>query len=181
MLLSNLIVMDEEPIVQAAIDGRSEAFAELFRHYYPIIYAYAYRLCLNQADAQDITQETFIKAARAVSGYRPDKPFQHWLYQIFTNTARDWQRRYGRQKRIEESVLERAKIDLNEGKADHAIAHELLATLPEELRAAVVLVYMEGMNHAQAAALLGCAESTVSWRIFRAKNKLKNLMTRHEQ
>jgi RNA polymerase sigma-70 factor, ECF subfamily len=173
MLLSKDPIMDEEITVRAAISGDPEAFTEIFQRYYPMIYSYAYRLCLNQTDAQDIAQDTFIKAAGALSSYRPESAFRNWLYQICTNTTRDWQRRSGRLKRIEEIAEERVQLASTERLADHDRACEALAALPPDLRSAVVLIYLEGMNHAEAAALLGCAETTVSWRIFRAKRKMK--------
>jgi hypothetical protein len=70
MLLSDVDAIDEGTIIQAAIAGKPEAFAELFHRYYPMIHAVAFRLCLNRATAQDFAQETFIKAARAIDCYR---------------------------------------------------------------------------------------------------------------
>src|SRR4051794_31978121 len=102
MLLSSLHETDEILIVRAAVSGNSIAFTTLFQRHYPVIHAYAYRLCLCPADAQDVAQETFIKAAQGLPGYRPSAPFRHWLYQICTNTARDWLRRRGRRRRMEE-------------------------------------------------------------------------------
>ena len=58
----------------------------------------------------------------------------------------------------------------------HSAVREALSGLPPEMREAVALVYYEGLNHAEAARVLGCAESTVSWRIFRAKHKLKKAL-----
>jgi RNA polymerase sigma-70 factor (ECF subfamily) len=168
--------LDELSLVRAAQSGDAEAFRQLFQSYYPMMHAYAYRLCLNDADAEDIAQETFIKAARALGTYRPNPTFRNWLYQICTNAARDWHRRSGRQRRLEESVGMHREIEEMERPPDHEAARDVLLALPPELRETVVLVYLEEMNHAEAAALLGCAETTVSWRIFRAKRKLKGIL-----
>jgi RNA polymerase sigma-70 factor (ECF subfamily) len=180
MLITDEEAVDEATIVHAAVNGDAAAFAELFRRYYPIMYSYAYRLRPNQADAQDIAQETFIKAARALPRFLPTAPFRHWLYQICTNTARDWLRRHRRQERLVAEAVAWAAREGATRAADYGPAHEALAALPEEMRFAVVLVYLEGLSHAEAAALLGCAETTVSWRIFRAKRKLKSILRRHE-
>jgi RNA polymerase sigma-70 factor, ECF subfamily len=180
MLTTDEEVVDEAMIVQAAVNGDAAAFAELFRRYYPIMYSYAYRLQLNQADAQDIAQETFIKAARALPRFAPTAPFRHWLYQICTNTARDWSRQRQRQERLVEEATASARSEAAVRSSDFGPAQEALALLREEMRFAVVLVYIEGLSHAEAAALLGCAETTVSWRIFRAKRKLKSILLRHE-
>lgn len=172
--------MDERAAILAAKAGDQHAFAELFHQYYPMIHAYAYRLCLRPTDAQDIAQETFIKAARALRTYEPRTPFRNWLYQICTNAARDWMRRHGRQQQIEEAATIHAEVDETVRPADYEITHEALAGLPDDLRMAVVLVFFEEMSHAEAAKVLGCAETTVSWRIFTAKRKLKAFLRRHE-
>ncbi len=172
--------MDEKVAVLAAKAGDQQAFADLFHHYYPMIHAYAYRLCLRPADAQDIAQETFIKAARALCSYEPEMPFRHWLYRICTNTARDWMRSHGRRQQMEDAATARAKLDESVRHPDYEIACEALERLPDDLRMAVVLVFFEEMSHAEAAKVLGCAETTISWRIFTAKRKLKTLLRRHE-
>jgi RNA polymerase sigma-70 factor (ECF subfamily) len=82
MLVSDHPLANETITVQAALTGDPDAFAALFHEHHPAIYAYAYRLCLCASDAQDVAQETFIKAARALPGYRPEAPFRHWLYHI---------------------------------------------------------------------------------------------------
>jgi len=180
MLLSDVDAIDEGTIVQAAIAGKHEAFAELFYRYYPMIHAFAFRLCLDRATAPDLAQETFIKAARAIGGYRARAPFRHWLYQICANAVRDWQRSEGRRRKLADAAQQHAEIDSEVRSPEFDAAHEALAALSVDLRAAVVAVYFEELSHAEAARVLGCAEATVSWRLFVAKRKLKTLLTRHE-
>ncbi len=172
--------IDEVSAIPAALEGDLAAFAELFQLHYPTMLAYAYRLCLQKSDAEDIVQETFIKAARSLQTYRPDAPFLHWLYRICTNTARDWMRKQTRHDRLATELEAGARIDEDERCPDHALAREALASLPEPLRLAMALVYFEGLSHAEAARVLGCAEATVSWRIFVGKKQLKQYLCRHE-
>lgn len=180
MLLSDAHAADETSLVQAAIAGDSAAFTALFHRYHPMIHAYAYRLCLCAADAQDVAQETFIKAACALPCYEPGAPFHHWLYRICTNTARDCLRRNARRRLKDEALTRAAEIGAGERLPEFDAAREALATLPPDLRATVALVYLEELSHGEAARILGCAETTVSWRIFSAKRKLKALLRRHE-
>lgn len=173
---------DEELVARAQRDDAA-AFRELFDRFYPMIYAYCYRTCLNQAAAQDIAQEAFIKAARALGTFRAGSSFKAWLYRIATNTARDWQRQQVRENKIFECVSEAWRDEIpaeatSSASAEHALVAEALQELPRELREAVVLTFYEGMNHAAAAQILGCAETTVSWRVFRAKQKLKKALSR---
>lgn len=158
----------------------SEAFRELFNRFYPMIYSYCYRACLDRAGAQDIAQETFIKAARALETFRLGSSFKAWLYRIATNAAHDWRRDRVRQGKIAEIPKDCLPGGAPESQPDYSAVTAALEALPEDLRLAMVLVYYEGMNHADAARVLGCAETTVSWRVFRAKRRLKKLLSAKE-
>lgn len=170
---------DDGHLCEKARDGCEQAFGVLFRRHYGALHAFVYRLCLDAAGAEDIVQDAFIKAARSLHGFRGEASFRNWLYRIAMNTTRDWQRTAIRQRQAAEEMALEAGEASAERKADFAPVHEALAALADEMRHAVVLVYYEGLNHAQAAGILGCAETTVSWRIFRAKRQLKNLLTRN--
>jgi RNA polymerase sigma-70 factor (ECF subfamily) len=165
---------DDSNLVQRASQGDADAFASLFRRYHPMIFAFAYRLCLDPADAQEIAQETFIKAARALADVRDLVSCKGWLYRIARNTAIDLGRAGARRERLAAQVFEGRPGDERPG--DFAFVAEALAGLSADLREAIVLVYYEEMNHAQAARVLGCAEATVSWRVHMAKRKLKKLL-----
>jgi RNA polymerase sigma-70 factor (ECF subfamily) len=171
-------IEDESSLVRSAADGDADAFTELFHRHYDVIYSYAYRLSLRQADAEDIAQDTFIKAARNLAAYRPDAAFRNWLFRICTNTARDWARKQQRRTALTETLDHASPV--NETDEDQRPLEEALGSLPAELRSAIALVFYEGMSHAEAASVLGCAETTVSWRVFRAKQKLKRYLQRHE-
>ena len=165
---------NEPSLVERAANGDSDAFAELFNRYYSMIHAFSFRISLDFAEAQDITQETFIKAAKSLGSFRRESSFKNWLYRIATNTGRDWRRRGERQSRVARELAS-ASLEV-ERKADHSPVADALAALPDDLREAIVLVYYEGLSHAAAARVLGCAEPTVSWRVFRAKRKIKSLL-----
>ena len=171
----------EEELVARAQADDAGAFQELFDRYYPMINAFCYRTCLDQTQAQDLAQETFIKVARSLGTYRADASFRSWIYRIATNTAHDWLRQKMRQNRIVE-VLQEPWMEsaAEDGSENHLRVAEALQALPGDLRLAIVLTFYEGMNHAAAAQVLGCAETTVSWRVFRAKRKLKTFLSRRE-
>lgn len=166
---------DESQLIADAAVGSAAAFTQLFNRYYPMIHAFAYRLSLCPAEAGDIAQDTFIQAARALSGFRREASFKNWLYAIAANKSRDRDRQRIRRARLTEDYVTLNGIGVAEAETVQAVAvREALERLPLEMREAVTLVYYEGMNHAEAARVLGCAETTVSWRVFRAKQKLKN-------
>ena len=168
---------DESALISAARDGEAESFAQLFDRYYTMIHAFSFRLCGRAADADDIAQETFIKAARALGGFRGGD-FRSWLYRIAANCARDFHRDAARRARLEEQSAEEWRTESEGRGGDVAAVAEALAGLAPDHREAVVLVYYEGLNHAEASRVLGCAETTVSWRLFRAKRQLKSLLSR---
>ena len=172
---------EEELIIRAQRDDAT-AFREIFDRFYPMIHAFCYRSCLDQAQAQDLAQETFIKAARSLGTYRGDASFKSWLYRIAANTTHDWLRQKMRQTQLAEVLREPGMEPDPQGNEEPDRSHvtEALRALPDDLRLAIVLTYYEGMNHAAAAQVLGCAETTVSWRVFRAKRKLKTLLSRRE-
>lgn len=186
----SLQVPDDLVLLGRASLGDSSAFAALFERHYPAIHAFGYRLSLCPAEADDIAQETFVQAARALATFRGDSSFKNWLYTIATNKSRDRFRQRARHARLGEQLsalgagddppasLATAAAHASDSAATraHAAVRDALADLSPELREAVALVYYEGLNHAEAARVLGCAESTVSWRIFRAKHKLKKAL-----
>jgi RNA polymerase sigma-70 factor (ECF subfamily) len=171
----------ESQLISRASEGEVNAFSMLFHRYHPMIHAFAYRLCLDSTEAEDIAQDTFIHAARALgtfsaSGGSPGTAFRSWLYRIALNLARDRHRRRKRQQQLCEEVAARQSTNEQENPADFRAVEEALAALPEDWRRALVLVFYEEFSHAEAARVLHCAETTVSWRVFQARRRLRKLL-----
>ena len=166
----------EARLVGAARSGDTGSFEVLFDRYYDMIHAFAYRVCLVETEADDIAQETFIRAARGMASYRGDASFKNWLYRIAHNALIDWgkqsTRRHERQAEFAAEMESQARVR----PPDYAPVHAALRQLRPDLREAIALVYLEEMNHREAASVLGCAETTISWRIFRAKRALRKLL-----
>ncbi len=161
----------DETLVQKAQSGDERAFSTLFDRYFDAVYAYAYRLCLNAHDAEDIAQEAFVRAARHLASLR-GWHFKAWIYRIAANLAHDLFRRQHRLTPTDPADLDTMALP---AKDSPSASLDLLLQLPIDLRNAVTLVFSEGMTHGEAARILGCAESTVSWRIFLARKKLRKL------
>jgi len=166
----------EAPLVSGAQSGDARSFELLFARYYDMIHAFAYRVCLVETDADDIAQETFIRAARGISSYRGAASFKNWLYRIAHNALMDWGRQTARQQDKQAQFSAELESRAQSRTPDYSDVHSALNQLSPDLREAVALVYFEEMNHREAAEALGCAETTVSWRIFRAKRALKKLL-----
>lgn len=170
--------IDDTPLLRRAQADDEAAFGELFRRHYDGVRAFAFRLALDAGAADDIAQETFIKAARTLRTFRGETAFRNWLFRIAMNVTRDWQRKAIRSR----LALEDLAAHSGGGRAaDFGRIHEALAALTDDLRHAVVLVYYEDLSHAESARILGCAETTISWRLFRARRQLKNLLSAPSQ
>lgn len=92
----------EKDVVSRAIKGDGEAFAQLYRDYFDKIYRYVYLRCGNRAEAEDLTQEVFVKALEAIGSYRwRNLPFASWLFRIAHNHVIDQLRKQGKVERVE--------------------------------------------------------------------------------
>ena len=166
----------EAQLVTGAQSGDARSFELLFDRYYNMIHAFAYRVCLVETEADDIAQETFIRAARGISSYRGAASFKNWLYRIAHNALMDSRRQAARQREKEAQFSAELESRAQTRPPDYTDVHSALKQLSPDLREAVALVYFEEMNHRDAADAMGCAETTISWRIFRAKSALKKLL-----
>ena len=141
-----------------------------------MIYSLCYRMSGSQADAEDLTQETFIHAYQHLDGFRAEARFSSWLYRIAMNQCLNWRTR---SQRLDQLHREWSEQDREPSGADAGQAQQIqeaLMKLPTKQRAAVILTTYDGLTHAEAAAALSCAELTISWRLFAARNKLKRLL-----
>lgn len=166
----------EAQLVTGAQSGDARSFELLFDRYYDMIHAFAYRVCLVETEADDIAQETFIRAARGISNYRGTASFKNWLYRIAHNALIDWGRQAARQRDKQDQFAAELETRGQARAPDYAEVHSALKQLSPDLRETVALVYFEEMKHREAADAMGCAETTISWRIFRAKSALKKLL-----
>ena len=126
------------------------------------------------ADAEDLAQETFIQAYRQVGRFRGESSFSSWLYRIAVNTCLNWRKREFRRGKLH-GEWHQDSPDSAPAPDDRLAAQvqEALMKLDSKQRAAIILTVYDGLNHADAARALGCSETTVSWRIFTARKKLK--------
>jgi RNA polymerase sigma-70 factor (ECF subfamily) len=166
---------DEDWLIQQAQAGDRQAFARLAEHYWDPLYRWLYRLTHNQHGAEDLAQETFLKALAALATFRPGTNFQAWLFRIAHNTLAN-QRRGSRRVRL---PFPEELASPEEGPAEQALSKEglqLLARavgrLPSEYRAAFLLRVEEDLSFGQIAEILQITEETARWRVFKARKKL---------
>jgi RNA polymerase sigma-70 factor (ECF subfamily) len=170
--------MNENGLVARARGGERAAFALLVERHYDFIFRVAWRWTANRADAEDIAQETCIRIARSIGGYRGESGFRTWLYRLTLSAARDAARKTSRERRKAEAFHAQMLIDSQGGAIASDALEELwdaVRGLPEKQRDAILLVHGEDLSHAEAAGIMGCKESTVSWHIHEGRKNLKHL------
>ena len=174
-----------------AVD-RNALFEELIRNTHKQAYSLAYRLTGNNAEAEDLVQEAFLRAYRFFHRYDDSLPFTSWLYRIMTNAHIDMVRRRGR---LKTTSLEGAGTDGNttwdvpdtQARADETLMHNALdepvqrglAAMTAEFRMAVLLADVEGLAYEEVADIMGTSVGTVRSRIHRGRKQLRSFLLKH--
>jgi RNA polymerase sigma-70 factor (ECF subfamily) len=174
-------------LVERVQSGDREAFGLLVGKYQRKLLRLVMRMVRDPAEAEDVTQEAFIKAYRALPNFRGDSAFYTWLYRIGVNTAKNWLVANGRRmpvmseiaddetEGIEESVLLRDDASPDRVLMSRQIGETVNAAmeaLPEDLRTAIGLREIEGLSYEEIAQVMDCPIGTVRSRIFRAREAI---------
>lgn len=183
----------DEELVARARDGDADAFNQLIRRWERPIYALAYRVIGREEDARDVSQDAFLRAFRALPGFKGQAKFSSWLYRIALNLCRDWIRKQRRapvsQLPQDVDAVELASLrGPSESVEDLVARRELsdavevaMALLPEEQRTAVILKEYHGMTFQEIADLQGCPLSTVKTRLYQGLSVLRKNLERRNQ
>ena len=175
----------DEELVAKSVGGDAESFNELILRWERPIYALAYRTIGREEDARDVCQETFLRAFRALPGFRGQAKFSSWLYRIALNLCRDWMRRERRAPTVQApegiDLLDLAVAgEPSESIEDLVVRKDLaravervMARLPEEQRTAIVLKEFHGLTFREIADVVGCPLSTVKTRLYQGLSVLR--------
>ncbi|HSL24363.1 MAG TPA: sigma-70 family RNA polymerase sigma factor [Vicinamibacterales bacterium] len=176
----------DEELVARSIEGDLESFNQLVVRWERPIYALAYRVIGREEDARDICQETFLRAFRAIRGFKGQAKFSSWLYRIALNLCRDWIRRERRAPLVQApegldpmdiaNDMPAAAESLDETVARREMSTAVvraMASLPEEQRTAIVLKEYHGLTFQEIADLLDCPLSTVKTRLYQGLSVLR--------
>lgn len=180
--------MDESDLIRRAQAGNADAFESLLETRYDTLYKFAFKWCGNKSDAEDVAQLACIKLAGSISQFRFESQFSSWLYRLVINCAKDWQKSQARHqgKNIDdihqsgdEEEQERHENLATTSPAENRIylqqILQLLNTMADGFKETALLVHAEGLNHAEAAEILGVKESTISWRLHEMRKQLQAL------
>jgi len=186
--------LSDVQLVKRVQKGDKKAFDMLVLKYQYKVQAVISRFVKDQSEVQDVAQEAFIKAYRAIQNFRGESQFYTWLYRIAVNTAKNYLVTRNRRPPNEDVDISDAEnyggseyLKDNDTPEEEIYRAELeevvlkaLSELPEDLRTAVTLREMEGMSYEEIASIMDCPVGTVRSRIFRAREaiteKIKPLM-----
>lgn len=170
---------DERQLIQQVRDGNARAFTPLVERHMRQVYNVAFSIVRDHDEANDVAQETFIRAYRAINSFRGDSEFRTWIYRIAMNLSLNVQRR---RKHRDRDVRIDTNAVISEVAADgHGVGSEALITsaldeLSELQRKVVVLRHVDGLSTKDVSVILQCTEGTVKTHLHRGLKKLKVLL-----
>ena len=194
-----LVTLTYQEVVALARDGREAAYRELIRRYERPVFSLVLRMVRDRQLAEDLSQETFIKALNAIGSYRPEYKFSSWIFKIANNAAIDHLRRReldtlsldgaphaATPEEIEATALQVG--DKGETPLEELEARELgsaieraIAQLRPEYRACILLRHVEGLAYEEIAQSLDLPLGTVKTYIHRARHELRDLLAHLKQ
>jgi RNA polymerase sigma-70 factor, ECF subfamily len=176
--------LDDARLCERARSGDADAYEELVQRYQRLAYRTAYIVTRSSADAEDVSQEAFVKAYYALDRYRLDAPFKPWLMRIVVNEALNRRRAHGRQEDLALRVAgarpsgdaapspEAAVIEAESQQKVIAAVNRL----GERDRLVIALRYFFDMSESEMAEVLGCRPGTVKSRLSRALGRMKEVL-----
>ena len=175
---------DQENIIARARRGDADAFEQLAVAYRDQVFRLALRMCGNEADADEVAQEAFLSAWKALPNFRGDSQFSTWLYQLTTHAAIDLMRREKRQIAAED-ITEVSAPDPGPSPQQQAersetrqAVRDAMGQLSPEYRQIVVLRFLQELSYEEIGAVLKLPSGTVKSRLNRAKSQLKDILSK---
>ncbi len=174
---------DERALVAACQRGEREAFDLLVERYQRDVYRLCYRHVNNHHDANDLAQEVFLKAYRAIGRFRGDSALRTWLYRIAVNTCLNFRAvRRPPTEAIDEALPDgrAGALDAVEHEERSRLVREAVRRLPEKQRATLILKVYHELSHEEVARILGSSVGTVKANLFHALGNLRKLVGARE-
>jgi len=162
---------DEREWIRLAQSGSEEALSALFRRHWRLAYRAAYLIVQDRAAAEDIAQEAFIAAVRALARFDRRRPFRPWLHRIVVNRAIDWSRARSLRREVENVEELRSASPLSPQRYSDQVARAV-ASLPPDQRAVVVLRHLLEYTPGEIAKMLELPRGTVNSRLRRGLDSL---------
>ncbi len=166
--------MDERASIEGALRGDLACMERLYDAHREMVFAVGVAVCGNAADADEVLQETFLRAFRSLGEFRGAARFSTWLYAIATRTALNWKSRFVRRPAPPPPSAPEAGVDPLEREERLGRLASAIDDLPVQQRLALTLKHLQGLSLAEIAAMQGCAVGTVKSNLHHAMMKLKD-------
>jgi RNA polymerase sigma-70 factor (ECF subfamily) len=172
----HLLPDEEAEWIRAAQAGDRSAFARLVERYWDRLYRWLYHLTRDRHVAEDLAQETFMKALAALASFRAGSNFRAWVFKIGHNNFVNHKRadRRTRHPLPDDAAASEVggPVDAAENREALELVGKAVAGLPSDFRSALLLRVEEGLSFREVARVLGTTEETARWRVFKARQKL---------
>jgi RNA polymerase sigma-70 factor (ECF subfamily) len=184
MVGNQKLTRSDAELARLAAEGDAAAFDEIYSRYRTLVYSLALRMTGNLADAEDLTQDSFVSVLRRIGSFRGEASFSTWLYRVVVNQVNMHFRR--RKSRPEDQTRDGELPEREPSSAGRADSHQLIdrlaieeamQRLPPGYWTAFNLYDIERYKHKEIARLLGCSEGTSKSQLHRARHSLRNLLS----
>lgn len=179
---------DDSELMSRAKSGDRAAFGQLVRAHHKRIYRVALHMLRDSVEAEDVAQDTFVRAFAAVQRFDGRSQPYTWFYRIAVNLSLNRIRSRKRRRHVspeDDPRLENVLLDTHPSAAPERLSTErqmaaalcaAVDSLSETLRATLILVVIDGLSHGDVAEVLGCPEGTVAWRVHEARKKIRGYL-----
>lgn len=190
-------ILNERELIERSQNGDRDAFGGIMEYYLPKIYNFCYRITLNEAEAKDLCQETFIRGFEKIKLFNFKSSFTTWLYRVAINLWVSKKRKLANRISfsMDRNLLGDGKTDFTDTMSSFekepqkemeenemiSILMEELSKLDEDEKAIIILKYIEGRSYKEISKICSCKSGTVGSRLYRAIEKLKEAMFAHKQ
>jgi len=185
--------MDELKIIESCLLGNTQIFSRLIDNYKNMVYNLAYRMSNSPHEAEDISQEAFLRAYQSLARFNPSYKFSTWLYQITLNIIRD---KFKRKEidyvsldtpvETDDSEFYRQPADLTNNpeqiivqQEDSQTIQQAILSLPLKYREVLVLRHLQDLSYIEIANILKLPQGTVKIRLYRAREQLKKILEKN--
>ena len=174
--------------IEQVLKGRTEAFAYIVDHHKDRAFNLAFRICVNREDAEEIAQDSFLKAYRSLPGFKMRSSFSTWLYRIVYNTAISHMRLKKKgllsledfPAAVFDFQTENTSADEAENEYRQSLVNFALQKISDEERALISLFYYEELSSDEIAGITGLSKSSIKVKLFRARQKMLGIIEKTE-
>ena len=179
--------MSQKPddyLIDKVIKGENNAYAELVDRYKQMVYTLAYKIVKNREDAEEVAQDTFVKAYNALNDFKGDSKFSTWLYKIAYYRSLDYLKK--NKRRVETTKLDISEeyniaslddaLDALEAKDRTEIIKHAIQKLPGEDSVLITLYYFETLSMNEISKVMGISSNTIKVRLFRGRKRLAKIL-----